>query len=117
MKLQIKKNYRIIALAGAALTMGMSMPSCPGQQAMQQQLDALQQSNDITTKRIQSLDAQNKAMVQELTQDKQLLEQLATAIQTQKNAIDQLNTAVKTLDTKVTAMATKPKAPVRGKKH
>jgi methyl-accepting chemotaxis protein len=120
MTTQIKKNYRLIALVGAALTMGMSMPSCPGQQAMQQQLDALQQGNDMNSKRIQAMDTQIRGMGQELGQDKQLMEQMAAAIQTQKGAIDQLNNAVKMLDQKVTAMSTRPKpaakAPAK-KKH
>jgi hypothetical protein len=42
---QIKIGKRILTLAGfpaiALLTMGIAMPSCPGQQAIQQQIDAL----------------------------------------------------------------------------
>lgn len=77
--------------------MGMSMPSCPGQQAMQQQIDTLQTAQTDLQKKLQAMDAQLKAQSATNDQVKTLLEQMTGAIQAQRGALEQLNTDVKDL--------------------
>lgn len=117
----MSQNIRIMAFAGAVLLMGMTMPSCPGQQAMQQQIDTVQSANDMNSKRVQAMDIQLRQMGQDFSQSKQLLEQMANAIQTQKASIDQLNASLKMMDAKVNQLAAqKSRAPTKTaskKKH
>ncbi|HLE00887.1 MAG TPA: hypothetical protein VJB59_11540 [Bdellovibrionota bacterium] len=85
---------RWIAFATAVVGMGIGMPSCPGQQAMQQQVETLQTSNADLSKRVQSLEGTLRTTTNEMTQIKQLLTQITGAIQAQKTSIEQLNTTV-----------------------
>jgi septal ring factor EnvC (AmiA/AmiB activator) len=105
------KNTKLAAvvLVSAFLTLGLSMPSCPGQQAMQQQIDSLQIDNTSLKKRVGALEAQLKTDSDDMSTAKQLLSQMTTAIKEQQAALGQLDTAVKELAVKV---ATKP-APAR----
>ena len=101
-------NTKLIVLAvGAFLTLGIAMPSCPGQRAMQQQIDSLQTANAALTKKVQILESESRVHTQELSQAKQLFTQITQVIQAQKGALDQLNVAVKDLQTKLTAKTKK----------
>ncbi|MCM2278224.1 MAG: hypothetical protein NDJ89_09130 [Oligoflexia bacterium] len=105
-----KFKWKWLAIPAAVAGMGISMPSCPGQQAMQQQIDALQASNADLTKKVQMLETQNKTTAQDLSQIKQLLEQMTNAIQGQKGELTQLGTAVKELQARPVPTAPAPKA-------
>ena len=71
-------NLRWLPMLGAAfLAMGVTMPSCPGQQAMQQQLDALNSQQSQVGNRLQTLERQVSGMSQDMAQSKQLVEQMA----------------------------------------
>ena len=96
----MKNNIRWLVFAGAFAGMGIAMPSCPGQQAMQQQIDALQITNTDLTKKVQALNTQVTSLNNDMTQVKQLLPQMTNVIQAQKGALDQLNTSVKDLQSK-----------------
>lgn len=99
------RNLKTVALGAALLGLGMSMPSCPGEKAMQQQLDSLQTSHADLTKKVQVLDAQIKTLNNEMTQVKQLLGQMTSAIQTQGGALERLDGAVKEIQTRLTPAA------------
>ncbi|MBC7691656.1 MAG: hypothetical protein H7222_07785 [Methylotenera sp.] len=114
-------NKRIITgltmLAGC-LGMGMAMPSCPGQQAMQQQVDTLQTKNAEQTKAIQQLTTNVNTMKEEMTQVKTLVGQMGNTVLAQKAALEQLEQAVKDLAAKAAARPAPAKAaakPAKGK--
>jgi septal ring factor EnvC (AmiA/AmiB activator) len=94
-----------VALGAAFLGMGMSMPSCPGQQAMQEQVDKLTQQNLNLNKRTESLESQIKSLNSDMTQVKTLLKPMADAIQAQKAGMDQLDANLKEIQTKLAAAA------------
>lgn len=109
----MKQNLKWLVFGAATIGMGMSLPSCPGQQAMQQQLDTLQTAQAELQKKIQAQEAQIKTITQTQEQEKQLLEQMTGAIQAQRGALEQLNDAVKTLQSQPApskAAASKAKA-------
>ena len=94
-----------VVILTAFVGLGMSMPSCPGQQAMQQQIDSIQASNTDLSKRLQTIDSQTKTLNGDMSQVKQLLKPMSDAIQAQKTAIDQLDANFKELQTKLAAAA------------
>lgn len=92
-----------VVLFAAFIGMGMSMPSCPGQQAMQQQIDTLTAQNAELTKHVQAADAQIKSLNKDMTDVKNLLQPMANAIQAQKASIDQIDANMKEIQAKMTA--------------
>lgn len=93
----MRNSLKFWGLAAAVVGLGMSMPSCPGQQAMQQQIDSLTSTNVMLTKQVSALHTRLKSVTDEQTQVKQLLGQITAAITAQKGAIEQLNTNLKQL--------------------
>jgi septal ring factor EnvC (AmiA/AmiB activator) len=91
----MNKNLKWAVLSLGVLGMGMAMPSCPGQQAMQQQIDSLQTSSTEMTKKVQALNAQVTALQKDMDQAKQLLPQMTNVIQAQKAALDQIEATVR----------------------
>jgi hypothetical protein len=87
---QIKTGTRILTLAGfpviALLTMGIAMPSCPGQQAIQQQIDALTTRANEGDQKLQGMTTQVGSLSKEMTDAKALLEQLSQTVIAQKGA-------------------------------
>ncbi len=114
----MNKKMSILACSAAFVAMGMGMPQCPGEKAMQQQMDLLQTSNQALTTKLSAMDSQMKSVSADATQTKQLMTQLAGVVTAQKDALDRMDLAVKDLQAKVTALSTvKAKAPVsKGKK-
>ena len=117
----MKKNSLVrpsVILVAAFLGMGMSMPSCPGQQAMQQQIDTATTNNADLTRRLQSMDSQVKELSKGMTEVKSLVKPMGDAILAQKSAMDQLDANMKEMQARLMAAA-KPsghgKAPA--KKH
>jgi peptidoglycan hydrolase CwlO-like protein len=104
------KNFtRIVIFTAAFIGMGMSLPSCPGDKAMQQQIDMLQQSNTDMTRKLQNLDSELKATSGDVIGAKSLINQLATTVTAQKDAIDNLYNQIKILEAKVNTPAKKKK--------
>lgn len=87
-------------MALATTGLGIAMPSCPGQQAMQQQIDALNGKNGDLAKKTQSLETQLKQATNELGQIKQLLPQMSQAILQQKTSIDAMDATLKDLQSR-----------------
>ncbi|MCM2322462.1 MAG: hypothetical protein NDJ90_04290 [Oligoflexia bacterium] len=106
-------KWKWLAIPAAIAGMGISMPSCPGQQAIQQQIDALQAGNADLTKKVQTLETQNKIITQEMLQVKQLLEQMTSAIQSQKAELTLATTAIKELQARPVAPAPKARSAPR----
>ena len=102
----MNKKITSLVLATSFLAMAMTMPSCPGQQAMQQQIDAGAAKNAEFAKSIQVLNTQVKTMTEDMTQVKTLLSQVSNTVLAQKTAMEQMDVALKA--------ATAPKP---GKKH
>lgn len=109
------QKIRVFALSvGAALAMGISMPSCPGQQAMQQQIDGLTADNQNFKRQVREMETKLQAVTNlsnEFGQAKQLLSQMTDTIKEQQNAIAQMDATVKALAAKVEAAAARSAAP------
>ncbi|OFZ76806.1 MAG: hypothetical protein A3K03_08070 [Bdellovibrionales bacterium RIFOXYD1_FULL_44_7] len=89
------KLIQITAFVAGVLCLGLSMPSCPGQQAMQQQIDNLQTKSADNAKRIQNLEAIIKGTTNEISQIKTLLGQVSNTVLAQKQTIEQIETQLK----------------------
>jgi septal ring factor EnvC (AmiA/AmiB activator) len=114
----MNKKMSIVVCSAAFVAMGMGMPQCPGEKAMQQQVDAMQTSQQTMTTKLTLMDTQLKTVNSDATQTKQILSQLAQAIQAQKDALDREDVAIKDIQAKMTASATAKSKPVtKGKKH
>jgi len=111
-----KQITQTVVFVSAFICMGMSLPSCPGDKAMQQQIDGLTQSNADMTRKLQMLDSQNKSLASDMQTQKQVLTQLASTAAAQKEAIDNLYTSVKQLQSRP-APAPAKKATSKKKKH
>jgi hypothetical protein len=83
---------------GAAVAgLGVSMPSCPGQKALQQQVDTLQASNVAMDKKLNAMDAQVKALLKNEEDAQARMKQFAEAIDAQRTALVGLQTSVENL--------------------
>ena len=102
-------NKKFIApiLGSSFLMMGLSMPSCPGQQALQQQVDALKTSETDMKNRLSATEASVKAMKEDLDQSKALVAQLSKTVVDQTSTLEKLDEAVKALSTKSKPAASK----------
>ena len=91
----VKNLKYVILIVAAVCSMGIAMPSCPGQQESQQKIEALQIANNELTQRVRKLQTDLNGLTSDMNQVKQLLPQITNVIQAQRGAIDQLNAAVK----------------------
>lgn len=96
----MKKNFRWLVLGVAFIGMGAGMPSCPGQKAMQQEMDSVQAANQDLTKKVQALSAQVTGLNNDMAQVKQLLPQMTQLIKAQKDQLDLVDAAVKDMQSK-----------------
>ncbi len=76
----MRKPTTIALLGFAALSMAITMPSCPGQQAMQQQIDDQKKVMADLTTRLVKLDGDLKAIQADLLSVKQSAEPMAQAM-------------------------------------
>ncbi len=111
----MKNHLRWIVFGAAFLGLGISMPSCPGQQAMQQQIDALQTKANDSAKQIQALDAQIKKLNTDFTKLYNYLEKLNLAAGEQKASLDRIDATLKAMTAKPAPKA--PKGPLKKKGH
>jgi ABC-type transporter Mla subunit MlaD len=114
------KTTSLVACAAAFIGMGIAMPQCPGEKAMQDQVDALKATQITMTQKLNAVDAQSKTANADSAQIKQALTQLAGVIDTQRDALKRLDDAVKDLQTKVAALSApkaKPSAKSKKKGH
>ncbi|MDR3606482.1 MAG: hypothetical protein P4M08_03775 [Oligoflexia bacterium] len=94
---------RAIALTGTVALMGVTMPSCPGQQAMQDQIDAMKASQAEIMKRTQAHETELKQIVDAINQLKTESQGVGASAGQLKAEIDQLKTAVQSIETRLAA--------------
>ena len=116
-KFFVPKNLRWVVLAGALVTMGVTMPSCPGQQAMQDQIDQLKQSQVELSKRLQNDESQMKQLADTVNQVKTDSQGMGGMVTQMKGDLDALRGTVQAMDAKLAAAAKPGKAPAKGRKH
>lgn len=104
------------AFAILAILLLACLSGCPGDQAMQQQIEASNAKIAELTKQNQALDTQVKAMAAEATQVKQLITQVSQEVLLHKDQIDQLNQNVTALKAAPAPKAAAPAAAVKKKK-
>jgi septal ring factor EnvC (AmiA/AmiB activator) len=118
MKLARTTLARTAILASAVSLMGIAMPSCPGQEAMQKQIDSLTQSNAELTRKVQMMDASLKTNASDMGQAKQLFEQMTNALQSQKTELTNVETALKDAQAQLAELvAAQKKGAKRTRKH
>ena len=93
-----KQALRWSAVVLVAGGMGISLPQCPGQQAMQQQVDSLITAQGDMTRKLQKIDGDAKAGKQEIDQFKQILQQMKEAMDAQQKAMTELGAKVTALE-------------------
>ncbi len=111
----MNKTMTIVACGAAFIGMGIAMPQCPGEKAMQDQVDALRTAQTSMTAKLTAVDGQTKATAGDVNQMKQALTQFAGVIDAQKDALKRLDDSIKDLQTKVAALQA-AKSPAKGKK-
>lgn len=77
--------------------MGLSMPSCPGQQEMQQSVEALKASETEMKVKLTSAENSIKGLKDDVTQMKTLVAQVSNTVLEQKAAIEKLEGDIKAL--------------------
>ena len=95
----MKKSLKLSILSATFVLMGFTMPSCPGQEAMEQRIAALETNKLDLTKKVQSLNAQVTSVNKDMGEMRQVLVQMTTVIQAQKGAIEQLEASINALKT------------------
>jgi hypothetical protein len=93
--------FATVVGTAAFLGLGMSMPACPGQQEMKDQLAALQQTNDALVKRVGALEAKVGPIDNDMVNVKKLLQPMGDAIQAQKAAMDTMNASLTDIQAKM----------------
>ena len=111
----MNSSLRWLAFAAAVMGLGLTLPSCPGNQAMQDQIDSVKLKESEFNKRIQSLDARIKAMNDELLQIKNVLEQVGKTVIAQKDALEKLDYLVKNPPQKYPAKVSTPRRATKSK--
>lgn len=91
----MKPKLRLLALAAAFVGMGLSLPSCPGQQAMQQQVDLLNTREADMNKRLQAAESEVRTMRGELNKVTTVLTQVGNTVLAQKATLEQMEAAAK----------------------
>ena len=81
--------------ATAALGFGFSMPSCPGQQAMQQQIDALQAKANEDAGRIDALSTQVATLNKSVSDLQAQLGSMGPTVIAQKEELESLRESLK----------------------
>jgi len=98
---------RILLLAGASLAMGMTLPSCPGQQALQTQIDSIQAKQVDAQRKIQALEGKTQGFGADIADAKQNAQKAEDLVGIQGKKIEELEGIVRDLQTKSSAPAKK----------
>lgn len=103
------KNLRWLILGAAVAGMGLGMPSCPGQQAMQEQVDKVQKENVTMNRSIVQMRESVTAVSGDMAQTKTLLAAMADSIKGSEAKLQELTLKVTSLEAKMAEGATKGK--------
>jgi len=76
--------------------MGINMPSCPGQEALQQSVDSLRTAQTEMKAKVSMNDAALKALKEEVAQLNTKLADVTTTVLAQKAALEEMTKAMKT---------------------
>jgi septal ring factor EnvC (AmiA/AmiB activator) len=101
-------------LGTATILMGMNMPSCPGQQAMQKQLDDLTTKVGMVEKNSSGGTAKVAGLEKEVADLKSSLGEVAEVLKTHKTTIEQLQAQLQEMSMK---SAAGKKGPAPKKRH
>ena len=110
------KNRKLlfwVTMTVSTFGLGIAMPSCPGQQAMQQQVDLLQTKNRELSTRIQTMENSLKTMTADLDQLRQLPGKITPALQSYQAELEKINTAITAMQTQMKSGGSKA-APAKG---
>ncbi len=80
------------------LLLGISMPSCPGQEDLQQKLAASQQEVTQLKARVQQLAQELQLVKDDYIRTKKLVEEIGTTVLAQKTVLEQLDAQTKALN-------------------
>ena len=105
----MKKRLLSMTLATGFLAMGMSMPSCPGQQAMQQQIDALTQKSGEADKKLQALITNAQNTTKEVNDLKSSLATVTQTVIAQKQQLEAMDVQLKEVAAKAASGGKKRK--------
>ncbi len=100
-RFRMKPFHKTLILLAAPMGLGLSMPSCPGQDAIQQQMDSIQAKGIESEKKVQALSAQVASMDKDLTEARTLLAQVSQTVLEQKATLEQMSAGMKDLSEKV----------------
>lgn len=101
----MKRHLIWTVVLTAFFGLGLSLPGCPGGQAVQQQIDSLSTNNAEMIKKIQILENNMNRLNNDFNRLSSLLNQMGTIIQKHDTALNSVNTA----------MSAKPAAMAKGK--
>jgi archaellum component FlaC len=105
----MNKNTRWILFGLSFAFMGISMPNCPGQQAMQTQINDLQTTKQKLETRLAAVESKSTAVEGFMKKMDEALPNLVTITQQNQEKITALETQIKDITAKMEAMA-KPAA-------
>jgi len=109
-----KKKITLGAVLGTTvILMGMNMPSCPGQQAMQKQIDDLTSKMTVVEKGSSGQNGKLTGLEKEVTELKNSLGEVAEVLKTHKATIEQLQAQIQELSTRSAAGSKKAPAKKR----
>ncbi len=97
------------------LMLGLSMPSCPGQDELQSKLEASQQETTQLKARLQMMTQEVTLLKEDYIKTKKLVEEIGTTVLTQKSVIEQLDANVKLIAGELDTL--KKKGPMAKKKR
>lgn len=104
-----RKSFKTtIIITVAVFAMGAGLPGCPGNKAVEEQVEQLQTKNADAIKKIGSIENQLKMMTAETAQLKQQMPQALEQLNVLKGRLDQLEAQVR-------EMASKKVAPAKAK--
>lgn len=111
----MNKKLMWVVTGAAFLGMGVAMPSCPGQQAMQQQIDTMQAKETESLRKIQALEGQVKNLSDGMKQIQQVLTQFSQVVVSHKTAIEEVTKQVEALNASKSKGASAKTAPKKKK--
>ncbi len=114
------KNRRSLKLLApvpflALTALGMAMPSCPGQQEMQQKIDKLETDHATLNKQVLNLNERLATVEKDMGIVKQALQPVVNAFTNQRKDLDGLTARVEALQTQVTALSSKTRPAAKGR--
>lgn len=94
----MKLPRSVVPVVGSSfLLMGLSMPSCPGQQEMQQSVEALKASETEMKVKLTSAENSIKGLKEDVAEMKTMVAQVSNTVLEQKATLEKMDEALKAL--------------------